>query len=229
MAAGPFPTKNADFNSYVQTIVPYLTANAARLGISASNIAALAALLILWKPAFAAGENPDTATATVNATRDSYRHNLEALLRSIYHDIPESALTTQDRETLHLPAHNNPPTAHGVPTVAPVVSVDKIQHLQHILRFQNPDTPASHAKPDGVASIEVYGYVMGNNQPMPMPNPNPMPTEDNFHHIASTGKFLYTVNFGMQDVGKTICYIARYKSTRGDFGPISVMIQSVVA
>jgi len=50
-----------------------------------------------------------------------------------------------------------------------------------------------------------------------------------FMHIASTGKFLYPVTFEMEDEKKTVYYLARYKSTRGEFGDYSVMFRLVIA
>ena len=227
MAANTFPSANANFNTYVNLVTPYLSDNASRLGVSAGNISALSALQELWVTAFMLSENPATATSTSKQERDMHRASLETLLRSIYHDIPESALTVTDRDTLNLPARDATPTPVSVPTVAPVVSVEKISHLQHILRFQNPETPESQAKPEGVATVEIYGHIT--ESPVLPPMPVPMPSNFNFHHIAGTGKFLYTVNFEAGDVGKTIYYIARYRNSRCEVGPYSVMTSAVVA
>jgi hypothetical protein len=223
---GPFPTKNIDFNSYILIAIPYLATNAARLGVSTEHNDALAALLLLWTPIFTQCENSALATTASREKRDLYRQQFESILRDVYNDIPASALTIDDRQTLHLPERDTNPTPSEVPNVAPVVTVIKNIHLQHTLRFQNPDTPDSSAKPAGVASVEMYVYLVDNNVPPPPFGPNP--TGQNFYHLGGTGKFLHTVNFTDGDEGKVAYYVARYRNTRGVLGPPSVMQFAVI-
>ena len=215
-----FPTKNADFNSYVNAAAPYLqdTENAQRLGISTGHLTDLQTVSEAWSAAYLTAQNAATATTAAIKIRDAVRKQLEALLRDIFHDIPESVLTETDRTALNLSAHDASPTPHGKPAVAPVVSIDKITHLQHTLRFHNPETPGSHAKPDGVNAVEVYSCIA-----------ETAPAETGFTHIASTGKFLLPVNYVQADVGKTVWYLARYRSTRGEFGNWSDLVKSVIA
>ena len=220
MSKHTFPAKNADFSSYVNAATPYLlnTDNAQRLGISTEHLTDLQTVTDAWDEAYLTTQNAATDTTAAIKIRDAVRKQLETLLRDIFHGIPESVLTETDRATLNLSAHDATPTHHNKPTAAPVVSIDKITHLQHTLRFQNPETPGSHAKPDGVNAVEVYSYTG-----------ETAPAETGFTHIASTGKFLLTVNYVQADVGKTVWYLARYRSTRGEFGNWSDMVKAVIA
>ena len=115
---GPFPTTNSDFNTYVNSAVPYVTlaANATRLGVSGAHVTSLGTLLTNWNGVFPLAENPATATTPIIHQRDTARLQLEAELRAVYADIPESALTAEDRSTLNLAAGDTTPTASQKPT-----------------------------------------------------------------------------------------------------------------
>jgi hypothetical protein len=233
-----FPTQDSDYNVYFAIVVAYLTANAVRLGIDPNDIAALAAILLVWNDLYPKSTNPHTATHSIIVDKNAARANGETRLRKVYDDIPNSVLITEDRSTLHLSERDTVLTHASVPAVAPDCEVSKLGHLYHVLRFRTPEV-GGHAKPEGVASIEVYS-VLSDSAAYPAPGTlpgdvtgpgtpgTPANPEQYFHHAASTGKFLVTVNFTLDQVGKRAFYLARYKNTRGEFGPYSVIFSALV-
>jgi hypothetical protein len=236
-----FPDKDGEFNVYFGIAVAYLTANAVRLGIDPSDISALAAILLVWNTKYPLSLNSALSTHSIVVDKNNARTNGEALLRKIFGDIPNSALTTDDRSTLHLELPDSVRTAAGVPAFAPDCQVTKLGHLYHVLCFSVPET-GSHAKPEGVASIEVY-TVLSSNPAYPEPGTlpgditgpgapgapgAPANPEVYFHHVASTGRFLVTINYTLEKVGRRAFFMARYKNTRGEFGPYSQIFSALV-
>jgi len=180
-------------------------------------------LLALWKPIHAQCADKSSATKTSFDKRTAYRKDFEKRLQTVYKNIPPKALTTSDRNTLRLPERDPVRTAAGLPKMAPLVNIDEMTYLHHRLRFQNPETPNLRAKPKGVASVELYLYITDN------PDRTKDPPMEKFSHHASTGKFLFDIIFEPEDRGKTVWYVARYKNTRGQFGPISLFVPGIVA
>ena len=100
----PFPSKEADVNNYFILVVAYLLepANATRLLVSGANQTLLASLLADWKNAYALTTNVDTHTKTATDNKNKIMKDLMTCLRSVYADIPRSAFTHTDRNTLNL-------------------------------------------------------------------------------------------------------------------------------
>ncbi len=100
--AGIFPTKDGDFNTYFGTAATYLTTNATSLNVSAGNVTALATLKGFWDTKYPQSQDVNTATKTIIEEKTGVRDAIEDLLREIFGDIPQSALTAADRNTLNL-------------------------------------------------------------------------------------------------------------------------------
>src|ERR1035437_6567041 len=140
---GPFPTTQADLNTYFGVAIPYLNApaNLSRFAISAANLSALNKLYSNPNPPsvtvpdnlgyvelWALHNNPSTTNKVINALlhKRIRQHlptdpiGLENILRVIFSYIPKSALTSTDRTTLNLPL-KKARTTHNTATKNSVV------------------------------------------------------------------------------------------------------------
>jgi len=224
---GPIPATDADFNEYFERVVPYLDANKARLGVSNTALADLQSLFTQWNDIYPKSQNPDLRTSAITAEKNQLREQISDLLREIYRDIPESALTVSDRETLSLKLRDTEPTPSPVPDHAPDITIAEIRHLSHELRLTDPENPHTQAKPKGVAEIEVFRFI---SPEKPQPTPPAPPTDiSQYRFVGNATRFLYTVEYTLSDVGKTVWYIARYVNTRGQPGPWSNAVNAAVA
>lgn len=214
---GPFPTKDADFNTYIITAIAYLVAHLARLGVSTDNRDALLALLgdpatdDTWLSIYPLSQDSNTRTKTITKRKNDLRKAIEDELRVVYDDIPESALITEDRNTLHLPERDTEPTRVPVPGHAPDVEIEKVEHLKVTLRLTNPEDPDTKAKPHGVKATQVFIFI-GTEEPA---------SNADYSYYGETGKFLFEVIHPDTDVNKTMWIIGRYVNTRGEVGPFS--------
>lgn len=116
-----FSTKDADFSNDLNTIVPHLNSEAARLQITPARLGPLNDLKTIWDDLFPKSTNPSTSTKTIRDTKNQTRQNIESLLREIYDDIPNSVLTNDDRDKLNLPERDSIPTPRGKMTTVPGV------------------------------------------------------------------------------------------------------------
>ncbi|MBI3500775.1 MAG: hypothetical protein HY063_03190 [Bacteroidetes bacterium] len=250
-----FPTTLEELNSYFELVVPYLSANAARLVIDAANITNLNTLFdattptpntpVNWQDTWTLYNNKKVTrtTAVKDLIRDpetGLEKKMKDQLMLIYNDIPKTKWNAADRETLHRKtgAHDANPTPTHAPEKAPGLSVDKNEHLVTTLRFTNPDTPHSHAKPEGVISVEVYEFIVQNPVPPPPPAPGggagqpPLqaaaPPLSSFTHIGSTGHFLFRATHADTDEGKKVFYYVKYKTQRGQMSPPSEVKSAII-
>lgn len=212
MPNGPFPNKDALLNQYFGIVFPFLNlaANTTRLGVSVANKTALGLDFTAWNLVYPLSQNPDTATSTVFDNKDIAEHNMKSILRTIYADIPESALTSQDRNTLHLPVHSTTHTASAVPTTKPVGNVDTSKHLEHTISFVDSATPTSRAKPDGVRGCQIWVKIG-----------SPVTDPKELTYLATDTKSPYVNHFDGADANKTAYYWLRWENTRGEVGPWS--------
>lgn len=217
---GPFPDREADLNQYFQNAVPYVSfaANASRLGISETNLKELGIHFGAWNESFPASQNPDLATKTVVDKKNIAKEGVKAIFRKIFNDIPESALTSQDRNTLNLAAPNPTRGRNPRPTTKPKGSVDTSKHLEHTVHFFDENTPNSRAKPDGVRGCQIWCKIG---------SPAADPSE--LSYLATDTASPYVVHFNGADAGKVVYYWLRWENTRGEVGPWSDVIMATVS
>lgn len=224
---GPFPSPLPEFNDYIDIVVPYLNANAARLGVSGANLAVLNPLYDLggvaqnqlgWKQLWVLYSNADTVTKSIRDIVKIRRGQLETRLRLIYGDIPNSALTANDRNTLNLPLRDTTPTPILAVDFSPVISFHEIKNGVQVLRFQNPTTPDSNAMPPG-QKTELQTFVGAAGL---------VDDAIAFGNGVDNGKHLYKVILTPGQKGQTAYYRARYKTETGKTGPWSDVESEIV-
>jgi len=225
--AGPFPSPLPEFNDYVDIVQPYLNANYVRLGVTIANLTVLnnfydqAGVVqndLGWKQLWVLYTNTDTQTKSVRDILKTRRSDLETQLRLIYGDIPKSALTANDRNTLNLPLRDTTPTPIQPVDFAPVISFDEIRNGIQVLRFQNPNTPDSNAMPGG-QKVEIQTFVGNAN----IPDNNIV-----FAPYADSGRHLVKVTLLPTQKGLTAYYRARYKTETGKVGPWSDVVSEII-
>ncbi len=115
---GKIPIKLGNFNTFIIRIVPFLAdpANQARLGVSDDNkndmVDKLGAAGVTgtWVYLWALTSSSTTATKPLRNSRDTLKKEMSTLVRKVYDDIPESALTDSDRTTLLIPKRDKKPS-----------------------------------------------------------------------------------------------------------------------
>lgn len=212
---GVFPSKEADLNSYFQTVVPYLISNATRLLVSTQNQTLMTSGLTAWNAAFPASQNINLRTKTIVQSKDTARDNLMEVLRRIYDDIPASALTLQDRNTLNLSDRSASKTPSPVPTQKPIAQVDTSNRLTHTISFTNQD--GTDAKPAGVRDCQIWHKI------------GDAPTSvSDLDFLATDTASPYLKQFDVADAGKMVHYWLRWENTRGETGPWSDVISATI-
>ena len=211
---GPFPSTEAALNTYFQTAVAYLLANATRLLVSAAYVTALNEQLAEWNLTYPASQNPNTRTRTAIDKKDAARDALMATMRSVFADIPQSGLTEEDRNTLHLPERSTP-TPAPVPATKPLATIDTSKRLEHTIHFRDED--GRLAKPEGARGCQIWVKIGASAKD---------PSE--LKYIATDTKTPYVYHFDGADAGKPAYYWLRWENTRGEVGPWSDEVMGTI-
>jgi hypothetical protein len=211
----PFPSKEADLNTYFQAVVAYLILNKVRLLLSAANQALLTAQLTAWNAVYPASQNTNTRTKSIVQNKDIAKDILMSTLRLVYADIPNSVLTVEDRNTLNVAERSTARTPAPVPTTKPIGQIDTSMRLEHTISFTDQD--GSTAKPDGVRGCQIW-FKIG--------EPAIDPSELAYMTTDTASPFTY--QFNGVNAGKTVYYWLRWENTRGETGPWSDVVMATI-
>jgi hypothetical protein len=106
--------------------------------------------------------------------------------------------------------------------IAPEINISKYMLGQVEVKGRNPNTPTKSALPKGMKFLKFY-YISGATPPR----------DNNIYKLygnAKKGKCVITFD-GIDTTGENKVYVfivARYESNKGELGPFSAMISSVV-
>lgn len=212
---GPFPSKEADLNLYVQAAVPYLVINKVRLLVSSPNETAATDQLAIWNEIYPVSQNSNTRTKSIVENKDHAKEAIIVTLRTIYADIPASALTVEDRNTLNLQERSTSRTPVAVPSTKPIGQVDTSRRLEHTISFTNED--GSAAKPIGVRGCQIW-YKIGEIAIDP----------SELTYMATDTASPYIHQFNGDNAGKNVYYWLRWENTRGELGPWSDVVMATI-
>jgi len=124
---GQIPVVLAEFNTFVNRVIPYMAdpANQSRLGVSNDNKDLMedqlgdAATVGSWIYLWALTSSETTATKPLRKDRDDLIKVMSTTIRTVYDDIIESELTNNDRTTLVIPARDTTPSDRPAMTDRP--------------------------------------------------------------------------------------------------------------
>jgi hypothetical protein len=217
----PFP--DARFMDWIKNLIAYLEANIARLGIDATVIAALKALVQLFETAYEKTGLPETSkldTATKNAAK--------AELRSATRDFVNSyirynkAVTDIDRLGMGLPIPDKTPTPVPPPTTAPIIELRLARIRQVLVAFKNEGS-TRWGKPAGVHGAEIRWAVRDQHD---VKDPPIEPTD--LANSSFATKSPHTMEFSGAERGQTLDLCLRWENNVGDKGPWGEISSAII-
>ena len=201
------------------TLLPYITANRAALGVSTGTLTDLTAAQTDWTGKYATHQATQAQAVSDRQAKDDSRNAYEALIRSTVGQIQKNpAVTDTQRAAMQITVPSGTHTPAPTPTSRPVGTVDTSQRLMHKIEFRDEATPTSRAKPAGVAACELYLFI-GTTAPA---GPDAM-------HLQAVDKSTpYLMEFDSADAGKTAWWALRWVNTRGEHGPWSATVSGTI-
>lgn len=208
MAAPYIPTKDADFDAWIQNFSTLLTGSPTSYGLLVGDATAVAAVVTAWTTAYPIAINPATRTAATIATKDAARASAEATVRPYAIRIrSNTAISDALKIGIGVTIPNTPPTPIPAPTVAPVLSLVSAISLSQTLAYKAAGS-LGKAKPFGAIAVELrrsVGTVAATD-----------PEQCGF--VGMFTKSPLPQSFQSSEQGKTVTYFARFVTRSGPAG-----------
>lgn len=218
-----FPTKDAERNTYYNTVIPYANdpANQARLGITDGVINPIVASLATWNLAYPQAKNDATSTKVLIQQKDDLIEEIEEALSEMYDDIPASTLTLTDRNTFNLKERDTITTPRGQINDVALSKIKGMEGARMEFRLRT-DADASRASRHPLSDGAEIVYTVGTTAPA-------SPTDCNKTIFSSKAKGTFDV--GIENAGKKVFGFVRWKNNTDNSksGPWSQMFSAVIS
>ena len=216
---GYVPAPDPAFNNWQATLLAFITANRAALGVSTGDLTALTAGQTAWTAAYGTHQATQAQALSDRQAKDDSRADYVTLIRATVGQMQKNpAVTDTQRQAMSLTVPDTTRTPAAVPASRPLVKIDTSERLRHTLTFTDEATPTSRAKPAGVAACEVW-LLTGTTAPA---GPDAM-------HLQAVDKSSpYIMEFASADAGKTAWWALRWVNTKGDHGPWSATVSATI-
>ena len=226
-----FPTSDGDFNKYVNDSGSLFNTDTVRLVTTPAGKVALDALNGLlnapktgWNTLYPLTLSKATSNTELVRDRNDSRENIEAELVILINDIPSTLLTSHDKTILGLidtvVTHN---TA-ARPTSIPSIIITKHNHLSIEFRIEDTATKANITNLNDAVQVNIESAFL----PISATAPAGYPQNNDFHHVAISGKSKATISFELDQVKGTVTIRACYLNGRGEAGPWSEFASTTV-
>lgn len=211
------PSNQRELQAYAQTVLAYVNANLAALGLVAADTATLSANVTASGTALGAHDTAANSARSARAAKDVAVSATEKSLRQLLRKVKANpALSDPQREGLGIGVPDRAATLTAMATAIPaftrpVIAVDNSRKLVHELGFREQTTPDTRAKPDGVRGVQVWMCILPKDAPTPRDN-------QGMTFLAEPRKLSRTVEFALADAGKYAWYLARWTDLAGNPG-----------
>lgn len=158
-------------------------------------------------------------TRGLRATRDAALDASQEMFRTQVQVIQNApGVSNAKKEAAGITPHSDTRTPVGVPTVAPMASVERYDRLSHTLRITVPGH-TGRGKPDGIAGYVIY-YKVGGDAPTDI---------SQCIHAGQTSKSTFVKTFSGADGNKTVFYIVVAVNAKNEAGPMSETLSASIA
>lgn len=215
------PTADPDFNQWQARFMQFAAANAAALGISPAQVAALQTLAAQWDADYRAQQAALAASKAATATKRETRAAFEKAMRGSANliqalpDIPDT-----HRIALGLTVRGRHAAAPMSADSFPVVDIEPAGRMRQMVHWHDSATAHSVAIPEGVDHVELW-LCIGDDAPSA--------PKAGYDFIAVDRKPPYLYEFEFADVGKKATWCLRWVSNKGAPGPWSQNVSATIA
>lgn len=214
------PAGDQDFLDWSTNFNTKLTAAPTDYGLVAGDATAYDALHDAYASALAVVAVPATKTSVTIQAKNTAKAAAMAKARELVAIIQESPDTDDtDRAELAITVRDFTPTPIADPITKPVVNIETIGNLSHVLRIRDEATPLSNAKPSGTIGAEVY-VAYGDDEPASVAA---------MTYVGLATRALYPVSHDPAKKHTTAWYKTRWVSPTAGRGPLSDDVSASVA
>jgi hypothetical protein len=213
------PSRDVDLRDFGNTFAGKIAASAVALGFTVIEATGLTTTASNYSDALDLVVDPETKTKGKVADKNLKREILKVTLRSFINRLQSNPnITVEQKTDLGIHVRDTEPTNRPAPTSQPVLTVLGIVNDTDVVCRSVDLITGKKARPSGVAGIAFYTFV-GENPPSDI---------EEWRHDGLTGKSQFTCGMRAEDAGKLITIRARYYNGKGEFGPLSTPVTTVI-
>lgn len=195
-----FPIKDEETNTYIKEAAPYLNTHKVRLGISPENSGKLTALFAGaegWEEIWPKHTSSLTNTDIIQQKKDKLIIDIFDLLRTIYDDIAQSALTTDDKNVLRIFDDDTTRTVRGKIEGKPITGIEQLGsgEIKFTCRVLPDASRASKHKNADFVEMKWGLFDL---------NDDKLTDADKLPETNQSTKAIFTVAFGDENIGKRL-------------------------
>jgi hypothetical protein len=206
---------------FTKTALKMCAENQTPWGVPPPALAALQTAFTPFETNYELTINRQTQSPAVTAARNAGWANVEPLVQALYnvHLLNNDAISITDKQILGiLPINPGGKSPFTAPATIPLVVLLSEQITVLYVLFSDSATPASHAKPDGVAFCELR-YKIGGDTPVSI---DECPLN---RFISRSHEAMF---FEPTQRGKIIYVYARWVNRNSKTGPWSGLVTTVI-
>ena len=215
------PTTLAKYRLFSDHLVEVILQKAPLWGIAEAATKRLKDGSDAWTAAQDEADNPETRTSIViekaRRLRKENTANIRWLVNSYINPNLAGTITVEDRIDLGLHVRDTTMTHHPIPKSRPEVDVEPSGKFQHKVTALNPATK-KRTKPSDAYGVR-YAWQLGGEAPA---SPEDLPK------LKFSRKTQEIFSWNPSDQGKPVHYAVAYENSKGEQGPWSPVVSTVV-
>lgn len=214
------PSTDIKFDLWQQNLLGNIKENQSAWELKADRLATLESKQVVWNTAFSKATNKNDRTSAdimgKSTALTDYKKEIRAFVSEYL--AKSSLISDGDRTRMGLTVKSGTRTASPFPSTYPLAIVDFSVRMQHTLRLSDSATPLRKAKPTGIIGCEVWVKIGGEA---------PKDASELSYTAICTGNY-YVAKYDGNQAGLTVYYWLRWVNTRGERGPWSHTISSMI-
>lgn len=219
MSQDVIPSGDSELDKFQKIYIDTIAAAPAPYDHTAQDVARLQAAQAIWTPAYANHHQAQVDAGKAGQEKDERRAGLVAELRSSIRKVNAMpTITNAVRAALGIPLHAEGRSAVLAPTTRPIGRIVDKGGLRQELHWVDETTPHSRKKPNGVHGCQLW-LKIGDVAPVDV-------TGCELASLDTATPYLY--EFEAADAGKTAFWLLRWVSTRGENGPLRVVVSGKI-
>ena len=217
---GYIPRTDAGFRDWLNNFSSLISADPGKYGLSASDANIIADLNAQYEQYYVLCQSATTRTTSAVTQKDAVRASAKGTCRVYAQQIKANqGVDNQAKIDLGLHIDDPTPTPIPAPDSAPLLSITGAFSGEHTIRYADENTPLSRKKPHGVTQMELYVHV----------GPQPIVNWEDATYVGVYTRNPIRYSFTPDKAGQTATYFARWRTTRGLEGPMSLGVAMQIA
>ncbi|MDR1399085.1 MAG: hypothetical protein LBJ41_04095 [Treponema sp.] len=213
-----FPKRDADLLEWLKNFGAVIVENAVAWGIPTDTASGMNTQITAYEVVYEAATGGKGTKALI-VEKNEKRDALIAEVRNVKNRFIDynTAISDADREQLGLPRRDRTPTPKPRPTSRPTLEVLPTNNRQHTVTAVNQKT-GKKTKPDDAYGVRFVWEIR-----------DTLPTSaEDLRHSVFRRRIVEAFDYIEEDRGKKVFYAACYENAKGEAGPWSDIIESLI-